>query len=71
MKMKVLKRASEASTEELMKLWDEVHNFITKMNINCEETIFQSDSVIINAYEFIYDLCEIVGYGEYDSAFER
>jgi hypothetical protein len=39
-----------------------VVRFIEKNNIHCAETIYQSDHVIQNAYEFIEELCDIVGY---------
>jgi hypothetical protein len=40
--------------------------FITKQKITCPETIFQSDRVIENAYEFIQEICDIVGYAKYE-----
>lgn len=40
--------------------------FINDQEITCPETIFQSDHVIENAYEFIHKICDIVGYAEYD-----
>jgi len=43
-----------------------VADFIEKQNIHCVETIYQSDRVIENAYEFIEALVEIVGYQESD-----
>ena len=36
--------------------------FIRSHNITCEETVYQSDRVILNAYEFIEGVCDIVGY---------
>ena len=36
--------------------------FINDNNIHCVETIYQSDRVIEHAYEFIQQVCEIVGY---------
>ena len=36
--------------------------FITRMNIQCPETIYQTDRVIENAYEFIEEICNVVGY---------
>lgn len=41
-------------------------DFITKQKINCAETIYQSDHVIENAYEFIQNVCDIVGYAKYE-----
>jgi hypothetical protein len=41
-----------------------VMNFVDKQDIWCAETIYQTDRVISNAYEFIQELVEIVGYKE-------
>jgi len=38
--------------------------FIDTNNIACAETIYQTDRVIENTYEFIERICEIVGYKE-------
>ena len=50
------------SAEELNLLWDTCEKFIADQMIRCEETIYQTDRVMINAYELIQDICEIVGY---------
>lgn len=39
-----------------------VEQFIADQRIYCPETIYQTDRVIINAYEFIEELCNVVGY---------
>lgn len=44
------------------KISREVEEFIDVNDIYCHETIYQSDNVIQNAYEFIERLCDIVGY---------
>lgn len=62
--MKMLTPSSDATQEELLELWTVVHNFISKQNISCAEAIYQTDKVIINAYEFIEQLCDIVGYDD-------
>ena len=41
---------------------DAVVEFMKEQRITCEETIYQCDWVIDNAYEFIAKLCGIVGY---------
>jgi hypothetical protein len=41
-----------------------IRKFVDDNDIACEETVYQSDRVIENAYEFIAALCEIVGYKE-------
>jgi hypothetical protein len=38
--------------------------FIRDNGIHCVETIYQTDHVITNAYDFIADICDIVGYVE-------
>lgn len=40
----------------------EVKTFVKEQRISCPETIYQTDRVIENAYEFIEKLCDIVGY---------
>lgn len=47
---------------QMAKLKAIVQNFVIAQNIYCAETIYQTDRVIENAYEFIEDLVEIVGY---------
>jgi len=46
------------------KLEVEVIAFRDKHDISCPETIYQTDRVIVDAYEFIERLVEIVGYKE-------
>lgn len=36
--------------------------FVADQQISCEETVYQSDRVIVNAYEFIQGVCDLVGY---------
>ena len=45
-------------------LFELCKKFIEDQNIGCAETIYQTDWVIENAYEFIEDICNIVGYVE-------
>jgi GTP-dependent phosphoenolpyruvate carboxykinase len=47
--------------QSLVKLCEK---FVRDQHINCEETVYQSDRVIENAYEFIHHVCDIVGYHE-------
>jgi hypothetical protein len=42
------------------KLFEEVKNFMIENKITCEETIYQTDHVIENAYEFIEKLYHLV-----------
>jgi len=46
------------------KLYKIVEDFIEEQNIWGDECVFQSDRVIENAYEFIAQLCNVVGYKE-------
>lgn len=41
-------------------------DFIRENNITCAEKIYQSDTVIQNAYEFIEMICDEVGYVDYN-----
>ncbi len=40
--------------------------FIDEQDIHCGETIYQSDRVIENAYTFIEEICNILGYKDID-----
>jgi len=61
--------AKEAADEieRLRKLWTVCEAFIEKQNISCAETIYQTDRVIENAYDFIAEVCDVVGYKEYQN----
>jgi glutaminase len=48
--------------EKALKLYDIVEKFIEEQNIWSDECVYQSDRVIENAYAFIAELCDIVGY---------
>jgi hypothetical protein len=48
--------------DKKQKLWNIVENFIKKEKIYCPEAITQSDNVIVNAYDFIEECCNVVGY---------
>jgi len=50
----------EATTE----LWEHCKKFIEDQRIHCSESVYQTDRVIENAYEFIEGICDIVGYYE-------
>ena len=55
---------AETTTEE--RLMMHCCAFINKQKIGCAETVYQTDRVIENAYEFIEGICEIVGYYKYE-----
>lgn len=44
-----------------------IERFIDDNGISCAESIYQLDKVIQNAYEFIEELCELVGYYSEDN----
>lgn len=48
--------------EKHAKLWKLCERFIREQRISCEEAIYQSDWVVVNSYEFIEEVCDIVGY---------
>lgn len=51
---------------ELMALWNVAVKFIEEQEIGCAETIYQTDWVIENAYQFVEDVCNVVGYLPYE-----
>lgn len=53
--------------EAFKELYRVCTDFIKKQNIFCEETIYQSDRVIENAYELIENICNITGYVDSES----
>lgn len=50
--------------QQLEALWEHCERFITDQKIGCAESVYQTDRVITNAYEFIEGVCDIVGYYE-------
>lgn len=44
------------------KLLTHCREFFAKQRISCSETVYQSDRVIENAYEFIDGIGSIIGY---------
>ena len=55
---------TEPSVKEMAALWNKCLEFVESQQISCPEIIYQTDWVIENAYEFIEDVCDIVGYKE-------
>ena len=56
----------EPSVKEMAALQNKCLSFIESQQIFCGETIYQTDHVIESAYEFIEDVCDIVGYVEFE-----
>lgn len=48
--------------EKALRLLSIVEKFVKDQKISSEECVYQSDRVILNAYEFIQELCDVVGY---------
>lgn len=57
-------------TEE-QKLWAACSEFVKDQTIFCVESVYQSDRVIENAYEFIEKVCNIVGYYKEEDCDEK
>lgn len=57
---------SEPTQEQLIALWKVCEKFISDQDIGHAETIYQCDWVIENAYEFIEEVCDVVGYQPYE-----
>ena len=55
-----------AELMEKSKLWQVCEQFVTHQNISCAETVYQTDRVIENAYKFIEQVCDVVGYAPLD-----
>lgn len=54
--------SKDKEVERLKKLEDICKSFVSQMEIRCAETIFQCDRVITNAYDFIENVCDCIGY---------
>lgn len=52
------------TNEQLLKLWEVVQSFVEEQEIRSAESIYQCDRVMENAYEFIEECCDVVGYHE-------
>lgn len=59
-----MKKQKALTEKEMNELHALCLKFINDQKITCAETVFQSDRVIENAYEFIRKICDIVGYAE-------
>ena len=58
----------KGKTERELKdmLWEHTKNFVKEQRISCSETVYQTDRVIVNGYEFIDGAAKIVGFHEED-----
>lgn len=57
---------NKSTTTRQERLWKHCAKFIEAQEISCPETVYQSDRVIENAYDFIEGVCKIVGYAEFE-----
>ena len=55
---------AQQELQQLLSLHGKVKGFIDCHDIHSSEVIAQCDDVITSGYEFIEDLCNIVGYKE-------
>ena len=55
----MLERSEKA--ERVLKI---IEQFVIDQRISCDETIYQSDRVIVNAYDLMYELINVAGYME-------
>jgi GTP-dependent phosphoenolpyruvate carboxykinase len=52
----------QAQLQHTQALVAHCEQFIQDQRIHCAETVYQTDRVIQNAYEFIEGVCDILGY---------
>lgn len=52
----------DVTTPKDLELRQAVQQFVKDNEITCAETVYQTDRVIVNAYDFIAKLVQIVGY---------
>jgi hypothetical protein len=55
----------EPTHAELMALWNVCKKFVQDQDIGHADTIYQCDWIIENAYYFIEQVCDVVGYNPY------
>jgi hypothetical protein len=48
------------------KLYELCQKFIKDHQISCAEAVYDTDKIIEDAYELIEEICNIVGYVEYE-----
>lgn len=56
----------EPSVKEMIALWNICIKFIEEQEIVHEEMVYQSDHIAENALQLIGQICEEVGYVEYE-----
>lgn len=54
-----------SNADDRRKLYALCSDFITENGIHCPEDIVQADHIIANAYDFLEEMCELIGYAEF------
>lgn len=52
--------------EELLKLWNICKGFVEKYKPTCAESIYQVDHINLACPEFVEEICDCVGYYDYE-----
>lgn len=71
------KRSGEAKREDMSnaqirkELFRVCEQFIMDNQITCPETIWQCDGVVGNVYEFIEEICNVIGYASIEDINEN
>jgi hypothetical protein len=52
--------------ERAEKVLQLVEAFVKEQEVSCSEAIYQNDNVIVGAYEFIDQLCEVAGFHKFE-----
>ena len=64
--MSIINDGKDPIQSDKDKLWAVCQEFIKVQTIGGSENVYQCDNVILNAYDFITSICDIVGYHEYE-----
>lgn len=54
-----------SNADDRRKLYALCSDFIMENGIHCPEDIAQVDHIIANAYDFLEEMCELIGYAEF------
>jgi len=57
---------NKPTQSQLMTLWGICESFINTHKPSCEESIFQVDSISLACQEFVAEICNCVGYYNYE-----
>lgn len=59
-----LSKIKPGDAEAAVAVLAKVREFVAAQRIYCPETVYQTDRVIVHAYDFIAELCDLAGYHE-------